>query len=95
MLWGTIINGTHTTTPCQDCVRLFAGRGLCITCERESFSTTVQPHTAHLGHGLFQSFHLELMDHLPYAPAHPACLQKVADLCGQDFATLVTLDQAR
>jgi hypothetical protein len=48
------------------------GRGLCIIRERESFSTTVQPHTAHLGHGLFQSFHLELLDHLPYAPAPPA-----------------------
>jgi hypothetical protein len=72
MLWDTIINGTHTTTPCHDRVRLVAGRGLCMARERESFSTTMQPHTAHLGHGLFQSFHLELLDHLPYAPAPPA-----------------------
>jgi hypothetical protein len=35
-------------------------------------STTMQPHTAHFGHGLFQSFYLELLDHLPYAPAPPA-----------------------
>jgi hypothetical protein len=73
LLWGTIINGTHTTTPCHDCVGFAAGRGLCITRERESFSRTMQPHTAHLGHGLFQSFHLELVDHFTLCSCH-SCL---------------------
>ena len=58
------------------------------TCKR--FSTTMQPHTAHLGQGL----RWQLLDHSPSIPGPPYWFN-VTDIRERYYATLVTSAQAR